>query len=155
MPRSRSTRWRTLLLATVLLFSFAKQLFASANDLLEAGGAEHRHNDPVPHRPDFASPAWRKLYRHTLHEVARLGLELSLNIQSGWNLGGPPVIEMVDSDHATTRRLFAEIPPAQRSGKHRLKHLVASLPDPIGHPLNSLLQRLASGKVAARGPILR
>ena len=56
--------------------------------LCDAGGAEQRKNDPVPHGPNFFSPAWRELYRHTLHEAARLNLELSLNIMSGWNLGG-------------------------------------------------------------------
>lgn len=59
--------------------------------LCDAGGAEQEGNAPVPHGPDFASPAWRELYRHTLKEADRLGLEISLNIQSGWNLGGPRV----------------------------------------------------------------
>ncbi|HEY2584509.1 MAG TPA: glycosyl hydrolase [Tepidisphaeraceae bacterium] len=59
--------------------------------IMDAGGAEQDGNDPVPHGPDFMSPAWRELYKHTLHEADRLGLEISLNIQSGWNLGGPVV----------------------------------------------------------------
>ena len=59
--------------------------------ICDAGGAEQDGNDPVPHGPDFFSPEWRELYRHTLREADRLGLEMSLNIQSGWNLGGPVV----------------------------------------------------------------
>lgn len=59
--------------------------------LFDAGGAEQRGNDPVPAGPTFASPEWCGLFRHTLAEGDRLGLELSLNIQSGWNLGGPSV----------------------------------------------------------------
>jgi len=59
--------------------------------LLDANGADQSGNAPVPHGPDFFSPAWRALYKHTLHEASRLGLEISLNIQSGWNLGGPTV----------------------------------------------------------------
>ena len=59
--------------------------------LCDAGGAEQDGNDPVPHGPTFFTPEWRKLYQHALREAGRLGLEMSLNIQSGWNLGGPNV----------------------------------------------------------------
>jgi len=59
--------------------------------LIDANGADQWGNAPVPHGPDFFSPAWRALYKHTLKEANRLGLEISLNIQSGWNLGGPTV----------------------------------------------------------------
>lgn len=60
-------------------------------NIIDAGGAEQRGNRQVPHGPDFASPAWRQLFVHALVEADRLGLELGLNIQSGWNLGGPTV----------------------------------------------------------------
>jgi hypothetical protein len=43
----------------------------------------------VPNGPMFSSPAWTELYLHALEEANRLGLELGLSIQSGWNLGGP------------------------------------------------------------------
>src|SRR5512137_107913 len=59
--------------------------------ICDAGGAEQDGNARVPHGPDFFSPEWRELYKHTLREADRLGLEMSLNIQSGWNLGGPVV----------------------------------------------------------------
>lgn len=59
--------------------------------LCDAGGASQDGNAEVPHGPTFFTPAWRELYRHALREAARLGLEMSLNIQSGWNLGGPSV----------------------------------------------------------------
>jgi hypothetical protein len=60
--------------------------------LTDAGGAEQRGNDRVPAGPAFASPEWRALFLHALGEADRLGLELSLSIQSGWNLGGPTVV---------------------------------------------------------------
>lgn len=60
--------------------------------LCDAGGAEQFGNAKVPHGPTFFSPEWRELYKHTLREANRLGLEMSLNILSGWNLGGPMVI---------------------------------------------------------------
>ena len=59
--------------------------------VFDAGGADQRGNGRVPPGPVFASPKWRELFLHSLREARRLGLELSLNIQSGWNLGGPTV----------------------------------------------------------------
>ncbi len=59
--------------------------------LIDANGADQDGNAPVPHGPTFFTPAWRALYKHALREANRLGLEISLNIQSGWNLGGPVV----------------------------------------------------------------
>jgi hypothetical protein len=59
--------------------------------IFDAGGANQRSNAQVPDGPTFASPEWRQLYKHALNEGKRLGLELGLSIQSGWNLGGPNV----------------------------------------------------------------
>ncbi len=72
--------------------------------LIDAGGADQWGNAQVPHGPDFFSPAWRALYQHTLHEASRLGLEISLNIQSGWNLGGPTVTK----DDAAKKYVWVE-----------------------------------------------
>ena len=72
--------------------------------ITDAGGAEQRGNDRVPAGPPFASPAWRDLFLHTLREADRLGLEMSLNIQSGWNLGGP----MVTADDAAKKLVWSE-----------------------------------------------
>ena len=46
---------------------------------------------PTPTGPMFGSPEWRELFVHAVKEAARLGLELGLSPQSGWNLGGPGV----------------------------------------------------------------
>jgi len=73
--------------------------------ICDAGGAELRDNAQVPRGPVFASPAWRELYRHALREAERLGLEMSLNIQSGWNLGGP----MVTADDAPKKLTWSEL----------------------------------------------
>ena len=67
--------------------------------ICDADGSSQDGNDRAPHGPTFFSPAWRELYKHTLREADRLGLEMSLNIQSGWNLGGP----MVTADDAPKR----------------------------------------------------
>lgn len=41
--------------------------------------------------PVFGSPEWIDLFVFALKEADRLGLEMSFNIQSGWNPGGPAV----------------------------------------------------------------
>ncbi len=59
--------------------------------LVDANGSDQTGNRPATEGPTFGSPAWVELYRHTLSEADRLGLEITLNITSGWNLGGPDV----------------------------------------------------------------
>jgi len=43
----------------------------------------------APDGPPFMSPKWREHLLFTLQEAERLGLEVSLNLCSGWNAGGP------------------------------------------------------------------
>ncbi|WP_254562841.1 glycosyl hydrolase [Dyadobacter diqingensis] len=59
--------------------------------LFDAGGAEQRGNGQVPAGPMFGSSEWSDLYVHAMKEADRLGLVMSMSIQSGWNLGGPDV----------------------------------------------------------------
>jgi hypothetical protein len=102
--------------------------------LIDAGGANQWGNAQVPHGPTFFSPEWRELYKHTLHEANRLGLEISLNIQSGWNLGGP----IVTADDAAKKLVWSEsrvigptnlnnaLPtPRSRDGYYRDSYVVA------------------------------
>ncbi|HZI31174.1 MAG TPA: glycosyl hydrolase, partial [Candidatus Binatia bacterium] len=73
--------------------------------ICDANGASQDGNAPVPHGPTFFTPEWRNLYKHTLHEAARLGLTIGLNIQSGWNLGGP----MVTGEDAAKQYVWSEL----------------------------------------------
>ena len=73
--------------------------------IFDANGAAQDGNDPVPPGPAFFSPAWRELYKHTLREADRLGLEISLNLQSGWNLGGP----VVSREDAAKKYVWSEL----------------------------------------------
>ncbi len=43
----------------------------------------------APKGPLFMSEEWRVNFRHAVKEAARLGLEMSVNLCSGWNAGGP------------------------------------------------------------------
>jgi len=45
--------------------------------------------DPSMHGPDYMSPAWRELFKHTVSEANRLGLGVSTMLCSGWDAGGP------------------------------------------------------------------
>ena len=84
--------------------------------ICDAGGAEQSGNARVPHGPTFFTPEWRELYKHTLREANRLGLEMGLNIQSGWNLGGP----MVTADDAPKKLVWTTLQvtgPKSFSGK--------------------------------------
>ncbi len=73
--------------------------------ICDANGASQEGNAPVPHGPTFFTPAWRELYQHALHEADRLGLTMGLNIQSGWNLGGP----VVSKDVAAKKYVWSEL----------------------------------------------
>ncbi len=90
--------------------------------ILDADGASQDGNDRVPHGPTFFSPEWRELYRHTLREADRLGLVMSLNILSGWNLGGPPVT----AEDAAKKLVWSE---ARVTGP---TNLALALPQPKG-----------------------
>lgn len=59
--------------------------------IFDADGSSQRGNQRVPAGPLFAGSEWTELFVHSCKEAKRLDLELSLNIQSGWNLGGPNV----------------------------------------------------------------
>jgi hypothetical protein len=72
--------------------------------ITDAGGAEQEGNAQVPAGPAFFSPEWRELFKFTLQEANRLGLEMSLNIQSGWNLGGP----MIRAEDAPKKLAWSE-----------------------------------------------
>jgi len=81
-----------------------KQIGMGGGLVFDAGGATQGGHAPVPAGPLFGSPAWRELFKHTLKEAGRLGLELGLNIQSGWNLGGP----LVTPDKAAKQIAWSE-----------------------------------------------
>ncbi|MBT8037921.1 MAG: glycoside hydrolase [Verrucomicrobiae bacterium] len=67
--------------------------------IFDADGSSQRRNARVPAGPIFGSPEWTELWVHTCKEAKRLDLELSLNIQSGWNLGGPSVTAEESTQH--------------------------------------------------------
>lgn len=73
--------------------------------ICDANGANQFGNAPVPHGPTFLTKEWHDLYKFTLEEANKLHLEMSLNIQSGWNLGGP----MVPANDAPKKLVFSSV----------------------------------------------
>ncbi len=79
---------------------------------LRCRGREQRNNAQVPHgRRSRAPPGANSTATRARSD--RLGLELSLNIQSGWNLGGPmSPPTCAEKTHVVQLRVTA--PPASR-----------------------------------------
>jgi hypothetical protein len=109
--------------------------------ICDADGSSQDGNERAPHGPTFLSDEWRELFRHTLREAQRLGLEMSLNIQSGWNLGGP----MVTPEEAPKKLVWTEsraagpntvetklTTPKGRDGFYRDLYVLAFLVKPDG-----------------------
>jgi hypothetical protein len=59
--------------------------------LVDAGSSNYTVAAKTKAGPVFMSPAWMELYKHAVKEAQRLGIELSVNTQSGWNPGGPSI----------------------------------------------------------------
>ncbi len=44
---------------------------------------------PFPQGAKFMSEDWKELYRHAMKEAKRVGIEVGINMSSGWCMGGP------------------------------------------------------------------
>jgi len=59
--------------------------------IVDAGSSNYTVAKKTKAGPVFMSPAWMELYKYAVKEAQRIGIELSVNVQSGWNPGGPTV----------------------------------------------------------------
>jgi hypothetical protein len=112
--------------------------------IFDAGGADQRGNAQVPAGPLYAGDKWRQLYIHALKEARRLGLELGLSIQSGWNLGGPNVTPDFAAKQLTWSEVRIEGPieykqkiSSPKSRKNYYKDICV-----LAYPISSKVQRL-------------
>ncbi|MCL5743973.1 MAG: glycosyl hydrolase [Acidobacteria bacterium] len=67
--------------------------------VFDAGGG------PTPKSTVFMSAEWRALFRFAVEEAARRNIEVSLNLCSGWNAGGP----WVKPEDAAQTIIFSEL----------------------------------------------
>ncbi len=59
----------------------------------------------TPKGPPFMSEPWREHFRHAVREAGRLGLQMSVNLCSGWDAGGP----WIKPEDAIKRLVTSEI----------------------------------------------
>jgi hypothetical protein len=59
--------------------------------LVDAGSSNYQVAVKTAAGPVFMSPEWMELYKHAVKEADRVGIELSVNVQSGWNPGAPSI----------------------------------------------------------------
>lgn len=59
--------------------------------IVDAGSSNYQVAKKTAAGPVFMSHEWMELYKHAVKEAERLGIELSVNIQSGWNPGAPSI----------------------------------------------------------------
>lgn len=71
--------------------------------IMDAGSSDYRVAHKTPAGPPFMSKVWMDNYCHAIKEADRLGLEISINLQSGWNPGAP----FVTPEHAAKRLTYA------------------------------------------------
>jgi hypothetical protein len=68
---------------------------------------KHSHANTVlrtPSGPGFMTPEWRTLFAYACQVADSLGMEISLNITSGWNDGGP----WVTPEYASQKLVWSE-----------------------------------------------
>ncbi|NLH44082.1 MAG: glycoside hydrolase [Planctomycetes bacterium] len=136
--------------------------------IFDAGGAEQRGNRQVPAGPMFTTPAWRELFVHAVREADRLGLELSLSIQSGWNLGGPMVTPEMAAKMLTWSEIQIQGPtafhgqapqPRAADGFYRDIALLAyrnrDAPNTSRQPIRDLSAKAASKELGSSAPDCR
>ncbi|HEY1647289.1 MAG TPA: glycosyl hydrolase [Terracidiphilus sp.] len=108
--------------------------------LVDANGADGEHNNPVPAGPTFGSPAWTVLFLHAVETAHKLGLEITLTITSGWDLGAPFIepkdaIKILTWSRTITNNDGKTIVP-EPSPKHPFYERIAVLAYPLRHGLN-------------------
>lgn len=88
--------------------------------IVDAGSSSYDVAHKTKAGPVFMSPEWMELYQHAVKEADRLGIELSVNVQSGWNPGAPSITP----EMAVKKLVFSE---TEVSGGQRIE---MELPQP-------------------------
>ncbi|WP_423128394.1 glycosyl hydrolase [Gaoshiqia sp. Z1-71] len=73
--------------------------------IVDAGSSNYSVAQKTAAGPVFMSAEWMELYQHAVKEADRVGIELSVNVQSGWNPGAPSITP----DMALKKLVYNEI----------------------------------------------
>ncbi len=136
--------------------------------LVDANGASDGGNDPVPAGPTFGSPAWTALFLHALQTAHKLGLEVTLTITSGWDLGAPFIQPKDGVKILTWSRTLAgngDTTLSEPSPKNAFYERIAVLAYPLRHgpslagqggdaraPISNLKQKSAAAETGGSLP---
>jgi hypothetical protein len=110
--------------------------------LVDADGSGQGGNLEVPLGPAIGSPKWIEMFVHALAEAQRLGLEISLNVTSRWDvgiIGGPTVTPQDAMKLLTYSRTIVEgggnkaIQLAQPPMQNGFYRPIATLAYPLRH----------------------
>jgi len=133
--------------------------------IFDADGSGQRGNRRAPAGPVFASPEWTELFVHACGEAKRLGLELSLNLQSGWNLGGPNVTAEEATQHLVWSKTILQGPavvesplpvPANEGFYRHVVVLAVPIPaGPLMRPIEDLALKSATRELGGSAPDCR
>jgi hypothetical protein len=88
--------------------------------IVDAGSSNYEVARKTVAGPVFMSPEWMELYKHAVKEADRIGIELSVNVQSGWNPGAPSITP----EMAMKKIVFSEVDVIGG------KHISMELPQP-------------------------
>jgi len=133
--------------------------------IFDADGSGQRGNRRVPAGPVFGSAEWTELFVHACQEARRLDLVLSLNIQSGWNLGGPKVTAEEATQTLTWSKTevkgpapFEAVLPSPRYGDFYKDVAVIAVPMPSAgtfRPVKDLNLKSATRELGMSAPDCR
>ncbi|MCK9404678.1 MAG: hypothetical protein M0Q26_14895 [Chitinophagaceae bacterium] len=111
--------------------------------IVDAGSSNYQIARKTPAGPVFMSPAWMELYKHAVKEADRVGIELSVNVQSGWNPGAPSItpefamkkIVWSEVDITGGKKISMELPQPEQILLYQ-DIMVQAIPEKKGIPFN-------------------
>ncbi len=112
--------------------------------LFDAGSSNYQVARKTPAGPVFMSPEWMELFKHTVKEADRNGIELTVNTQSGWNPGAPSItpemamkkIVWSEMDVIGGKTISMELPQPERKLMYQ-DVLVQAIPRKPGAPVQN------------------
>jgi hypothetical protein len=112
--------------------------------LVDAGSSNYLVASKTAAGPVFMCPDWMELYKHAVKEADRIGIELSVNVQSGWNPGAPSItpefamkkIVWSEVDVTGGKQFSIELPQPEKKLMYA-DICVQAIPKKVGIPLQN------------------
>lgn len=112
--------------------------------LIDAGSSNYQVSQRTAAGPVFMSSEWMELYKHAVKEADRFGIELSVNVLSGWNPGAPSItpelamkkIVWSEVDVTGGKLIHMELPQPEKRLMYK-DVLVQAIPKKQGAPVQN------------------